>query len=175
MLNVSKDVCTIAQNETLLNSAFGPVMKKILYKKLKVTEMEMIDVATWGKSSRAPRKLVKVNTWSRNGRECRRRATLECERRFFGNDTESLLAANDTRLRLSNREKAVLVLDKRTTMNGKILKKPEWREAVNALEDFYVEFYVTAKKFERKGRRRSDVTTVSRLIVVCFVFDCYYY
>ena len=80
---------------------------------------------------------------------------------------ESLLAANDTRLRLLNREKAVLVLDKRTTMNGKILKKAEWKEAVNALEDFYVDFYVTAKAFERKGRRRSDVITVSWLIVVC--------
>ena len=49
VLNVSKDVCTIAQNETLLNSAFGPVMKKILHKKLKAPEILMIDVANWGK------------------------------------------------------------------------------------------------------------------------------
>ena len=45
VLNVSKDVCTIAQNETLLNSAFGPVMKKVLHKKLKAPEIAMFDVA----------------------------------------------------------------------------------------------------------------------------------
>ena len=79
MLNVSKDVCTIAQKESLLNSAFGPVMKKILHKKLKAPEIVMIYVANWGKMLHAPRVLVKVNTWSAMGRECRRRATLECE------------------------------------------------------------------------------------------------
>ena len=95
VLNLSKDVCTIAQNETLLNSAFGPVMKKILHKKLKAPEILMIDVANWGKLLRAPRVLVPVNTWLPNGLECRCRATLECERRFFGNTTEALFAANE--------------------------------------------------------------------------------
>lgn len=161
VLNVSKDVCTIAQNETLLNSAFGPVMKKVLHKKLKASEIEMIDLPNWGKSSRAPRVLVSVNSWSRNGLKCRKRATLECERRFFGNTSEQLIAANDPRLRLSNREKAVLVLDKRTSMNGKILKKAEWRDAVNALEDFYVQFYAKAKAFERKGNRLPCAVEVS--------------
>ena len=90
----------VAQNELLLNSAYGLVMKKILHKKLSASKLLMIDVANWKKTSHAPRKEVNVNTWSTNGLECRRRALLECEWRFFGNRMEVVLATDDSRLQL---------------------------------------------------------------------------
>ena len=65
----------------------------------------------------------------------------------------------------------MLVLDKRTTINGKILTKIEWQEVVDALEVYYIKFYVTVKVYER-GRFRTTGTEVSGLLsCTLFVYD----
>ena len=85
VLNASKDLCTLSQNETQLNAVYGPVVKKKLYDNLTSDTMMVINIGSWGTKSRAPRKPIKVHTFCKNALECQCRAQLECERRFFGN------------------------------------------------------------------------------------------
>ena len=44
VLAISKDVSTFAQNGKDLNSAFGPVMKKVVHKWRKSNLVDMIDI-----------------------------------------------------------------------------------------------------------------------------------
>jgi len=73
-----------------------------------------------------------VSEFSENGQRCRKRATLECERRFFGNNGEETMDAEGAiaKMKLSKREMATLHLDKRTCLQKSILStKDEWMEA----------------------------------------------
>ena len=148
VLALSKDVSKFAQCEGLLNATFGPVMRKILHKRLSANKVMMIDVPNWRKTPRAPRLLIDVSTWSAEGIECKRRALLECERRFFGNTTEIIM--QNPVIRLAQREKAALVLDKRNCMNKLVLSKAEWMDATNALEAFYANFYTIVMAYDRR-------------------------
>ena len=48
VLVILTDVSTLAQNESNLNPAFGPIMKKVMHKRLKSNLVDMIDVDQWG-------------------------------------------------------------------------------------------------------------------------------
>ena len=67
------------------------------------------------------------------GQVCLTRATLECERRFFGNKTEELFdELDDTiqkKIELSDREKGVLCLDARTVLDVSIMTTRQWESA----------------------------------------------
>ena len=62
-------------------------------------------------------------TFSGAGREHRRRALLETGRRFFGNTSGDLMGGHGAKaaLKLTQREKAVMALDKRTCLGEQIL------------------------------------------------------
>lgn len=155
-MNISKDLVTISQTETKLNAAYGPVVRNATYKKLVSDKIKIIDIDNWGATQRAPRKEVDVNAFSRIGRICRQRATLECERRFFGHNGEETMDEEGAQaiMKLSMREKAALVLDKRTCMQASILPdKVSWVDAVNELKTFYVEFYQQRKRHDRETMR----------------------
>ena len=159
ILNISKNLVTISQTETKLNASYGPVLRNATYNKLTSDTIEVIDLENWCGTSRAPRKEVNVNTFSELGRVCRHRATLECERRFFGNDGEETMDAEGAKaiMKLSNREKAALVLDKRTCMQSSILSdKESWIDAKNELEKFYVKFYQQRKRYDRENAKKNN-------------------
>ena len=159
ILNISKDLVTISQTETKLNAAYGPVVRNATYRKLVSDRIEVIDIDNWGATHRAPRKEADVNTFSRIGRICRKRATLECERRFFGHSGEVTMDEEGAQaiMKLSRREKAALVLDKRTCMQISILPdKASWIEAKQELEKFYVKFYQQRKRNDREKMRREN-------------------
>jgi len=161
-LNIAKDVVTISQTESKLNAAYGPVVRNATYKKLTSDKIMVIDITNWDNSmARAPRKEVEVDTFSEAGRECRARATLECERRFFGNNGNETMDAEgaQAKMKLSQREMATLVLDKRTCMQKSVMgSKEEWVEAANVLETYYVDFYKRRKLYDReKSRENRDI------------------
>jgi hypothetical protein len=94
------------------------------------------------------------------GNTARVRAIIECERRFFGSRSENPLA-DDTpgvvvSLKLSEREKGVLLFDPRTCLDAEIMTTEEWREALSVAKIFYVEFYKTCKKTDRNAARTLD-------------------
>ena len=156
ILNVSKDLVTIAQTESKLNAAYGPVLRNATHKKLIKDSMMVIDIVNWGSTSRSPRKEVDVNDFTESGRRCRERATLECERRFFGHTGEEIMDAEVAvaKMKLSKREMATLHLDKRTCLQTSVLStKLEWMEGKYELQSFYIEFYKNMKKHDREKSR----------------------
>ena len=93
-------------------------------------------------------------TFSDVGRECRRtRALLETETSFW-NTSEDLMDDHSVQaaLKLTHRENnAVMLLDKHTCLDSCILNDAKkWHDAIRALRDLYVEFYVQGKKYNRK-------------------------
>jgi len=156
ILNISKDLVTISQTESKLNAAYGPVLRNVTYKKFINDNMMVIDITNWGSTSRSPRKELNVNDFTESGRRCRERATLECERRFFGHNGEETMDAEGAvaKMKLSKREMATLHLDKRTCLQTSILStKKEWTEGKNELQSFYIEFYKKRKQYDREKSR----------------------
>ena len=159
ILNISKAMVTISQNEVYLNAAYGPVVRNVAYKKLTSEKMLVIDEPNWGKTRVAPRIEINVDTFTDNGKECRERAILECERRFFGHDGNISMYSQGAspNIKLSEREKATLILDKRTCLQTSVLKTiDEWVEARNCLEKYYIDFYVNRGKYEREIAQNSE-------------------
>jgi len=102
-----------------------------------------------------------VSEFSENGQRCRKRATLECERRFFGNNGEETMDAEGAiaKMKLSKREMATLHLDKRTCLQKSILStKDEWMEAKNELQSFYIDFYKKRKRYDREKSRCAQIS-----------------
>ena len=89
MLNISKDLVTLSQNEKKISSVYVPLFKRATHKRYVAESIQLIDIERWGKTTRAPRFPKNVNVFSVMGRECRKRVILECERRFFVNTEET--------------------------------------------------------------------------------------
>ena len=88
---------------------------------------------------------VDLNSLSNADGECRRRVLLETERRFFGNLSENIGEEIniEASLKLSQRGKAVLVLDKRTCLQpGVLTNNDDWKDAISTLRELCVEFYM---------------------------------
>ena len=155
VLNISKDLVTLSQNEKKINSVYGPLFKRTIHQGYLAEAIQLIDIESWGKTTRAPRSPKKINAFSIRGRECRKRAMLECERRFFGNTEETTFedqgcSDDDIRVKMTKREFATLLLDPRTCVDPDVLDSDGWQEALTILEGFYVDYYVTMKAYDRK-------------------------
>ena len=97
-----------------------------------------------------------------NGKECRRRALLETERRFFGNSGEDFLGytAMEAKLKLNDRELATLMLDKRTCMQKTVMKTHnDWIKSEEALSKYYIEFFCNCRAFDRL-KKANNVETL---------------
>lgn len=117
VLRISKDNVIFSQHDKKLNAAFGPVARRHAHKKLASDRLSIINMDAWdGKSKISPRIMMDVNDISTEGRVCRKRAMLELERRFFGNDGEEIfeemMMVNMPEMKLTCREEVHLVLDK---------------------------------------------------------------
>jgi len=98
-----------------MQHTYGPVLRNSTYKKIIDDKMMVIYITTWGATSRSPRKEVNVNDFSEHGQRCRERASLECERHFFGHNREDTMDVEGAiaKMKLSKRKMATLHLDKR--------------------------------------------------------------
>ena len=88
---------------------------------------------------------------------------LECERRFFGNTEETTFedegcSHDDIRVNMTNREFATLILDPRTCVGPDVLDADGWQEASAILEEFYVDYYVTMKAYDRRSVAENSVS-----------------
>ena len=77
-------------------------------------------------------------------RQCRKRAMIECECRFFGYTEETTFenqgcSHNDIRVNMTKREFAISLLDPRTCVDSNILDEDGWHEALTILEGFSVD------------------------------------
>ena len=158
VLQISKDNVIFPQHEKKLNAAFGPVARRYTHKKLASDRLSIINMDTWdGKSKISPRIMMDVNDMSTEGRICRKRAMLELERQFFGNDGEEIfedmMTVNMPEMKLTCREEVCLVLDKQTIGREVVLDREQWKHATMIYKTAYINFYVSQKMFERKKDR----------------------
>lgn len=86
------------------------------------------------------------------------------ERSFFGDVGEDTMDAEGAKadLKLTNREYATLVLKKRTAYNRTIFDdRNQWKIATAALEEFYIDFSMKRKAFERiKDQQDGDAEEI---------------
>ena len=125
-MNISKDLVTLSQNEQKINSVYGPLFKRMTHKGYLAEAIQLIDIKKWGKTANAPRFPKNINGFSIIDRECRKRAMLECERRFFENTEETTFedqwcSHDDVRVNMTQREFAALLLDPRTCVDLDVL------------------------------------------------------
>ena len=163
ILKSSKVMVILVQTEKKFIAAFGPVMRKNLHNEYTSNTMYLIHLDEWKDQIHPPRRQVPVDDFSDNGRECRKRALLEVERRFFGNNTEEVFEedAQEAVLKLKQRGKATLVLDKRTCYRRSIMHtEEEWKDACAALRVFYIEFYVQCKAYDRAAAGPQETVEV---------------
>ena len=118
ILRYTSQLILVCQNEEKLNVSHGPVMQKSLHDSLLKETMELISTEqrSSDKHMTCPtRSEVNVNSFAEAGKACKKRAFLEFERRFFNNKSETTFAdaKYDFCMHLSNRERSLLVLDKR--------------------------------------------------------------
>lgn len=92
---------------------------------------------------------------------------MEHERRFCGSDSEQTLDAEGAAatLKLTKREKATLVLDKRTCSDLDIMETAKWDDARRCLKVFYVDFYQKRKAFDRKKKQDAVARAAIPIIV----------
>ena len=90
MIRVSKDIVTFLQTENQFIASHAPVLRKKVRTQLKGNKLDIINVPEWQNQMRSYRRSVGVGSFSSAGREHRRRALLEKERRFFGNRSENI-------------------------------------------------------------------------------------
>ena len=62
---------------------------------------------------------------------------------------------------LSEREKGVLVLDKRTSFKLSVLGQADWKSAVKSLEKFYTDYYVQCKHHDHEELRKARGDTAA--------------
>ena len=105
------------------------------------------------------------NCVSDNRKEVQRRAILEFERRFVGNETEETFEQRDIagkEMRLRDLQLMALLLDPRAKASTSLLSRERWVRARLFLRTECVRICATIKLLERKGlvSRKRDATEV---------------
>ena len=114
--------------------------------------MLMIGVQT--KKMHPTRSEAKVESFTLAGKICRKRALLESERRFFNDETEETFAESNTEIEmnLTDREKATLLLDPRTTWSKQVLDDATmWNDFKDELKCFHRACRVQITAFYREN------------------------
>ena len=145
VLDVTKITTQLSQYEQLYTGAFGTLIKGTTMRALRADTLHVVDLAKVDKQPRLIRKPVPVTSLSQIGQICRKRATLEGERRYCGNKTEELSGAP---LLIGRRELLSTLLDLRT-VGCAHLTSDQRHEAVDIFREVYVDFAVQAVAYDR--------------------------
>ena len=152
VLDAMRLTTVLPQYEKHLNRAFGPLYKELTIKTLRNHTLWIIDKKQLCTNTgpRPTRKEVFVINLSAVGQETRRRALLECERRFCVNRTEQL---NGSVVVKSNHELVCMGLDLRLCACNHLVKA-ESAEVKNAVCDAYVKYGMNAFEHEHAEKLR---------------------
>ena len=80
VLRCAKPIVMFSQYETKLLGAYGPVVKRLVYKNLSAKSIELVNHEAWGVQKKPPRTLVDVDSFTSIGKTVLQRAKLEFER-----------------------------------------------------------------------------------------------
>lgn len=121
VLDIVKFYTTAVQYERRPMAALGHPLRSRLLKQLRADAIPVVDLNNVTASSNVPRVHKPVATWSNLGKKCLRRAILEAERRFCGNDaleegTEDNNNLNHGQPHLMDLQACAMMLDPRTVI-----------------------------------------------------------
>ena len=129
---------TVFQEEERLNGAHGSVVRKFLHDSLSSRTMRMINSDLWSSQKamiHPTRKVVNINSFTDTGRTYLKRPLLECEISVFNDKTEIIFTKQSYEfcVNSTNRERSLLVLDKRICWSRSVLQKLTigWIEKMN--------------------------------------------
>lgn len=114
--------------------------------------MPVVDPQEVTKSPKLPRKLVDVNDLTAIGKEARRRAIVECERRFCGSDAEEITGRD---VEVTDRELLATLLDIRTK-GGKHLTRAQRLRAKQLLIKAHSEFEARCEEFAQQQEEEAS-------------------
>lgn len=152
ILSVAGKAFKIVQHEKVFLGSLACVVKMDLLKRLRKNSIAVVDIEAVTASSRMPRKEMLESDLSDVARECLKRARLEAERRYCGNESEDL---TNGEFRPSNRELGATLLGLRT-VNAKNFSCEKREAALKVLKEEYVSYGETAFKF--RASRKPDLT-----------------
>ena len=155
MLMETSSLTTICQNEEKLNAACGPVTRKTMHDSSSRDAIASKDVEDYSANKERiypTRSEENVNSFTGTGLVYRIRSLLECERRLFNDKTEETFSQSNSefKMKLKDREKAMLVLDPRICWSKKVLNDVARRKHCNSeLKTHHIECCVQTKSDER--------------------------
>ncbi len=138
---------TIAQTESRMMSAIGPLLVSHVMLKLRAKKISMFNTQKISHNDKEPRESVEVSKFSPFGKVALERACLEGERRFCGNKTEVLTGGNPV---VSRRELIASVLDLRTLKGGHM---DGHLESKDILQEEYIKFAIKAIEWDKSKQK----------------------
>jgi hypothetical protein len=114
-----RSIHNLCPNEKAFTAAMGRIFKQRMMARLRSDTLAVVDLEAVSNSPRLPKENVQVEDLTMQGRECKRRATLEAERRYCNNSGNDL---NGKPVHFTERDKLSALLDPRTLV---ALKKCE--------------------------------------------------
>eukprot|EP00171_Calliarthron_tuberculosum_P008665 IDg8665t1 len=146
ILAISDKSLKLVQHEKLFMGALSSVVKIEMLRKLRKDDISVIDLNAVTSLHRMPRIDVDVTELSKVSKECLNRARLEAERRYCGNEGESL---SWEAYMPSKRELGATLLDFRT-MSCNHLSTDIRGRALVILREEYVKFATRALEFRNE-------------------------
>ena len=164
VLNATRQTATLAQLEKDFMGAFTCQIKSMALLKLRAPTMKVINLARVTGDPKVLREEVSVINMSAHGQTARFRATLEGERRWCGNEGETLTGAP---VNMGKHELLCMLLDKRT-LGCHHVTVEQREEARTLFVEEYTKFYMQASKWDcEKMKEANDAAAAALAANVC--------
>jgi hypothetical protein len=164
VLNATRQTATLAQLEKDFMGAFTCQIKSMALLKLRAPTMKVINLARVTGDPKVLREEVSVSNMSAHGQTARFRATLEGERRWCGNEGETLTGAP---VNMGKHELLCMLLDKRT-LGCHHVTVEQREEARTLFVEEYTKFYMQASKWDcEKMKEANDAAAAALAANVC--------
>ena len=151
VLDTTRITTCLCQYEQAFTGAFSALIKTTTMNALRAPELDVVDLEKVDANPHLIRKKVRANELSEVGAECRRRATLEGERRWCENKTEEL---NGAEVKLTKREMLATLLDLRTV--GCAHLTSDVREnAYDVFINAYVDFGLRSNRYKKEREEKT--------------------
>ena len=151
VLNATRITATLAQVERDYMGAYTCVIKSMALSTLRADTLKVIELDKVGLSPKLLRANIKIEDMSGMGQTARTRAILEGERRWCGNQTETLTGAA---VQMGRHELLCMLLDKRT-LGCHHVTAAQRHQAVVVFHEEYVKYYLQASKWDHNALKES--------------------
>jgi hypothetical protein len=163
VLNATRQTATLSQVEKDFMAAFTCLIKSMALSKLRASTMQVIELKKVTASPKVLREEVSVINMSALGQKARFRATLEGERRWCGNEGETLTGAP---VNMGRHEMLCMLLDKRT-LGCHHVTVAQREEARTVFIEEYIKFYLQASKWDSEKLKEANDAAAAAAANLC--------